>query len=193
MDIKRIRCDAAVGPTWAARFVPLYEVRCIREWAKRKTRGMISPDDMRVSKDVPDHIEDVIGASMYGEMARLKQKYRQDFEKAYPTEEDFADEFNATLDQYKIDVPDEVDPRAQGTVRTWKPIEEIKGIGPSIADAIAVLLGDGELATLAEADPMELIAVDGLSLSGSVQVVADAKALCGVVYGDDETDEDPAE
>lgn len=180
-NVKKYRVEVAANSTYGAQYVPLWEVKCIRAvLSLRSKSGNVPADVIKVSKDI-SHCPDpeVIGVTLGSAKADCLRKYgRKAFDKAYPTDEDFESEFLAALptETVKADVVEQV----AVSIRKTLPIEEIKGIGPSIADAILAVLGDGTYATLAEADPSQLVGIDGVSLVGAKRFIDEAKSKVDV-------------
>ena len=178
VDVNKVCVEADVGYTWAAQCVPPYEVPCIREWAKYRTHGRLAAGSIKVSRTIPDGEDPIAkGVTLEGEQARLEKQYQALFRRAFPTDEDFLDEFRASLPGGVVSLTDD---KTAVAIRKTLPIEVIKGIGPALADGIAAILGDGELETLAISDPIELQGIDGVSLSSAKRFIDDAANLSNI-------------
>jgi len=181
MDIKRVCVLADCGrKTWAAAYVALYEVKCYREKMKLGRKGgVLPPDSFKVTQDVPEWEGPIQNVTLEGEYARIRKVYGPAVvDKAYPTEDLFAAEFNDTCAVHGIGAAAAPKVNTQ-SIRNTLPIESIKGIGPATADGIADVLGDGDLASLSIADPVLLMGVEDMNLVKAKRFINAAKDLIG--------------
>lgn len=156
------------GHTYGAIYIPRYVIPIMRakaakRWGSTAVKGMtscISTFEGNTSWSFE---------SAADEYARCRGAYDSEaFDKAYPTEASFYEALEAESGAAGVATSD----------REKQPIEEIKGIGPAIADAIVTLLGDGELATLAQANASDISgATETLSYDKATKFIYDAKVL----------------
>ena len=156
------------GHTYGAVYVPRYVIPILRAHAAKRW-GSTAVQGITSTKSTFEGNTSWTFESANGEYDRCRGTYNQEaFDKAYPTEQSFYEALEA-------------ESGAAGVVaeeREKLPIESIKGIGPAIADAIATLLGDGELVTLAQANAADISgATETLSYDKATKFIEDAKEL----------------
>ena len=157
-----------IGHTYGAIYVPRYVIPILRAHAAKKAGSTAVAGITTTRSTLEGHTTWSFDAAA-NEYARCRGSYNPEaFEKAYPTEQSFFDALEAESGATGVATKE----------REKLPIEAIKGIGPAIADAVATLLGDGELATLAQANANDISgATDSLSYDKAVQFIKDAKKL----------------
>jgi hypothetical protein len=175
MDIKRVAVYYPGKNTAFTKYVPAYEVPILREQLKKRgdTRSM---DQFKVS-DAPDN-QVLMTAHMGNEYRRLSMHYRKYMRLAYPTEASFEEAFEECVKLYGVrDTGTDVG--QIGEERESLEVEQLKGIGPTLADDLASI-GAATFAGLAEANAFEIAGIDGISLSKAKQYIAEARERVGL-------------